>query len=140
MRLSEEPDHGRWTYAVDLAREDGWRRTRRRGGFAGRAEAAREMKAVLDGELRGVPEDRRTTVASFLREWLAARKGSRRWCVDAWVPRCRRRSTGGGLGRSVWRASSRGTTGPLLLLTSGTITPVFGNRPTWDNWNTQGTR
>ncbi|WP_406205145.1 site-specific integrase [Kitasatospora sp. NBC_01560] len=32
------------------------------------------MKAVLNGELRGVYEDRRTTVASFLREWLAAKK------------------------------------------------------------------
>ncbi len=32
------------------------------------------MKAVLDGELRGVYEDRRATVASFLREWLAAKK------------------------------------------------------------------
>ncbi|MFE4606287.1 tyrosine recombinase XerC, partial [Kitasatospora indigofera] len=32
------------------------------------------MKAVLDGELRGVYEDRRTTVASFLREWLAAKQ------------------------------------------------------------------
>ena len=31
------------------------------------------MKAVLDGELRGVQESRRTTVASFLREWLAAK-------------------------------------------------------------------
>ncbi|MDH6145734.1 integrase [Kitasatospora sp. GP30] len=47
---------------------------RRRGGFASRAEAAREMKAMLDGELRGVYEDRRTTVASFLREWLASAK------------------------------------------------------------------
>ncbi|MEV7941153.1 MULTISPECIES: Arm DNA-binding domain-containing protein [unclassified Kitasatospora] len=70
----EEADHGRWTYCIDLAREDGKRRTRRRGGFATRAEAAREMKAMLDGELRGVYEDRRTTVASFLREWLAAKK------------------------------------------------------------------
>ncbi|MER8105975.1 hypothetical protein ABT015_37625, partial [Kitasatospora sp. NPDC094016] len=32
------------------------------------------MKAVLNGELRGVYEDRRTTVASFLRQWLAAKK------------------------------------------------------------------
>ncbi|WP_369186066.1 hypothetical protein [Streptomyces sp. Y1] len=32
------------------------------------------MRAVLDGELRGVYEDRRTTVASFLRQWLAVKK------------------------------------------------------------------
>ncbi|MFF0292846.1 tyrosine recombinase XerC [Kitasatospora sp. NPDC004615] len=32
------------------------------------------MAAVLDGELRGVYENRRTTVASFLREWLTLQK------------------------------------------------------------------
>ncbi|MFI9274843.1 tyrosine recombinase XerC [Kitasatospora sp. NPDC052896] len=32
------------------------------------------MAAVLDGELRGVYENRRTTVASYLREWLAVQK------------------------------------------------------------------
>lgn len=74
VRLLEEAGHGSWTYCVDLAPEEGERRTRRRGGFATRAEAAREMKAVLDGELRGVYEDRRTTVASFLRQWLATKK------------------------------------------------------------------
>ncbi|MFJ9691390.1 tyrosine-type recombinase/integrase [Kitasatospora sp. NPDC101183] len=74
VQLLEEAGRGSWTYCVDLAPEDGKRKTRRRGGFATRAEAAREMKAVLNGELRGVYEDRRTTVASFLREWLAAKK------------------------------------------------------------------
>ncbi|WP_033257561.1 Arm DNA-binding domain-containing protein, partial [Kitasatospora phosalacinea] len=57
-RLAADTAHGRWTYAVDLAREDGKRRTRRRGGFASRAEAAREMARVLDAEYRGVYEDR----------------------------------------------------------------------------------
>ncbi|MFG3056256.1 tyrosine recombinase XerC [Kitasatospora sp. NPDC048239] len=74
VRLLGEAGHGSWTYCVDLAPEDGRRRTRRRGGFTSRAEAAREMAAVLDGELRGVYENRRTTVASYLREWLATRK------------------------------------------------------------------
>ncbi|MFE6054885.1 tyrosine-type recombinase/integrase [Kitasatospora sp. NPDC056446] len=32
------------------------------------------MRAVLDGELRGVYEDRRVTVAGFLRQWLAVKK------------------------------------------------------------------
>ncbi|MBV6702947.1 hypothetical protein [Kitasatospora aureofaciens] len=74
MRLLEDAKHGTWTYAVDLAPEDGRRRVRRRSGFASRAEAAREMAAVLDGELRGVYENRRTTVASYLREWLTIKK------------------------------------------------------------------
>ncbi len=74
VRLLEDAGHGTWTYAVDLAPEDGRRRTRRRGGFASHAAAAREMARVLDGELRGVYEDRRTTVAAFLREWLGTRK------------------------------------------------------------------
>ncbi|MFD7734786.1 hypothetical protein ACFV6F_30945 [Kitasatospora phosalacinea] len=66
--------HGRWTYCVDLAPDEGRRRTRRRGGFATCAEAIREMRAMLDGELRGVYEDRRVTVAAYQREWPAARK------------------------------------------------------------------
>ncbi|MDY0810577.1 N-terminal phage integrase SAM-like domain-containing protein [Kitasatospora purpeofusca] len=32
------------------------------------------MASVLDGELRGVYENRRTSVTSYLREWLATRK------------------------------------------------------------------
>ncbi|MFJ7244281.1 tyrosine-type recombinase/integrase [Kitasatospora sp. NPDC098652] len=72
--MLEEAGHGSWTYCVDLAPEDGKRKTRRRGGFATRAEAAREMKAVLNGELRGVYEDRRVTVTSFLRQWLTVKK------------------------------------------------------------------
>ncbi|WP_051836732.1 site-specific integrase [Streptomyces sp. NRRL WC-3742] len=73
-RLAGDLKHGKWTYCVDLAPEEGKRRTRRRGGFATRAEATREMKAVLNGELCGVYEDRRSTVASFLRQWLTVKK------------------------------------------------------------------
>lgn len=69
MRLLEDAGHGTWTYAGDLAPEDGRRPTRRRGGFAGHAAAAREIGRVLDRELRGVYEDRSTTVAALLREW-----------------------------------------------------------------------
>ncbi|MFG2698001.1 hypothetical protein [Kitasatospora sp. NPDC048407] len=72
--MAGDVKHGKWTYCVDLAPDEGQRRTRRRGGFATRAEAAREMAAVLDGELRGVYENRRTTVASLLREWLILQK------------------------------------------------------------------
>ena len=74
MRLLEEAEHGSWTYCVDLAPEDDRRRTRRRGGFASEAEAAQELAAVLEGELSGAYEERRTTVADYLRRWLAARK------------------------------------------------------------------
>ncbi|WP_405006812.1 hypothetical protein OHV13_24435 [Kitasatospora purpeofusca] len=59
---------------MDLAPEGGRRRTRRRGGFATEAEAVQELVAVLEGELSGAYEERRTTVADYLREWLAARK------------------------------------------------------------------
>ncbi|WP_030396148.1 tyrosine-type recombinase/integrase [Kitasatospora purpeofusca] len=74
MRLLEEAGHGSWTSCVDLAPQDGRRRTRRRGGFATEAEAAQELAAVLEGELSGAYEERRTTVADYLWEWLAARK------------------------------------------------------------------
>ncbi|WP_457029719.1 tyrosine-type recombinase/integrase [Kitasatospora sp. P5_F3] len=73
VRLLEEAGYRSWPYCVDLAWEEGKGRTRRRGGFASRAGAAREMKAVLDGELGGY-ENRRTTVASYLREWLATKE------------------------------------------------------------------
>ncbi|MGW2541005.1 hypothetical protein ACWC5I_09050 [Kitasatospora sp. NPDC001574] len=52
------------TGAPQAHQAQGRRRVRRRGGFAGHAEALREMRAVLDGELRGVYENRRTKVAS----------------------------------------------------------------------------
>ncbi|WP_418909947.1 Arm DNA-binding domain-containing protein, partial [Kitasatospora phosalacinea] len=73
-RLAADTAHGRWTYAVDLAREDGKRRTRRRGGFASRAEAARGMARGLDAEYRGVYEDRTLRVGVFLYEWLEAKR------------------------------------------------------------------
>ncbi|MGW3073979.1 tyrosine-type recombinase/integrase [Kitasatospora sp. NPDC001132] len=73
-RLAADTTHGRWTYAVDLALQDGKRRTRRRGGFASRAEAAREMARVLDAEYRGVYEDRTLRVGLFLYEWLEAKR------------------------------------------------------------------
>ncbi|MET8623818.1 site-specific integrase [Kitasatospora sp. NPDC004669] len=73
-RLAADTSHGRWTYAVDLAPEDGKRRTRRRGGFASRAEAARETARVLDAEYRGVYEDRTLRVGMFLYEWLEAKR------------------------------------------------------------------
>ncbi|MFD9592674.1 tyrosine-type recombinase/integrase [Kitasatospora sp. NPDC059973] len=73
-QLAADTSHGRWTYAVDLAREEGKRRTRRRGGFASRAEAAREMARVLDAEYRGVFEDRTLRVGLFLYEWLEAKR------------------------------------------------------------------
>lgn len=66
-QLATDVKHGKWTYCVDLAPDEGRRRTRQRAGFASRAEAAREMAAVLDGELRGVYEDRRVTVAAYVR-------------------------------------------------------------------------
>nr|WP_158714305.1 N-terminal phage integrase SAM-like domain-containing protein [Kitasatospora aureofaciens] len=61
---------------MDLAPEDGRRRTRRRGGFASRAEAAREMARVLDAEYQGVYEDRTLRVGLFLYEWLEAKRSA----------------------------------------------------------------
>nr|WP_199922061.1 Arm DNA-binding domain-containing protein [Kitasatospora aureofaciens] len=65
---------GAWSWSVDLAPEDGRRRTRRRGGFASRAEAAKEMARVLDAEYRGVYEERNLRVDAFLHEWLEAKR------------------------------------------------------------------
>ncbi|HJD80026.1 MULTISPECIES: tyrosine-type recombinase/integrase [Kitasatospora] len=75
-RLAADTTHGRWTYAVDLALQDGKRRIRRRGGFASRAEAARETARVLDAEYRGVYEDRTLRVGLFLYESLEAKRSA----------------------------------------------------------------
>ncbi|MFE4971300.1 tyrosine recombinase XerC [Kitasatospora sp. NPDC056651] len=72
--MLEDTEHGSWTYLVDLAPQDGRRRTRRRDGFATEVEAAQELAAVLEGELNGAYEERRTTVTDCLREWLATPK------------------------------------------------------------------
>ncbi len=62
--------HGIWTYAVDLPTLDGKRRTRRRSGFATRADAQVALSKVLEYERTGVIIDDRQTVADYLASWL----------------------------------------------------------------------
>ncbi|USX56248.1 tyrosine recombinase XerC [Lentzea sp. HUAS12] len=62
--------HGSWTYAVDLPSLDGKRSTRRRGGFATKADAQAALGKVLEYERTGIVIDDRQTVATYLESWL----------------------------------------------------------------------
>lgn len=62
--------HGTWTYVVDLPTLDGKRRTRRRNGFATKADAQVALSKVLEYERTGIVIDDRQTVADYLASWL----------------------------------------------------------------------
>ncbi|MFJ4596570.1 MULTISPECIES: hypothetical protein [unclassified Kitasatospora] len=57
------------------------------------------MRAVLDGELRGLYEDRRITVAGFLRQWLAVKMEELAPNTDAGYEACVERDLIPALGR-----------------------------------------
>ena len=65
--------HGSWTYAVDLPSLDGTRRTRRRGGFATKADAQVALSKVLEYERTGIVVDDKQTVADYLTQWLRSK-------------------------------------------------------------------
>ncbi|NMO53425.1 site-specific integrase [Actinoplanes sp. TBRC 11911] len=62
--------HGTWAFAVDLPSADGRRKTRRRSGFATKAEAADALAKVLECEHAGIQLDDTETVAHYLSGWL----------------------------------------------------------------------
>jgi integrase len=77
-RLREARHHGAWTFVVDLGTgPDGRRRQVRRGGFATKAEAARELTRLKGHVVEGTYADAgRLTVATFLTGWLAAKSAA----------------------------------------------------------------
>ncbi|GAA0665968.1 hypothetical protein GCM10010193_16800 [Kitasatospora atroaurantiaca] len=68
-RLATDPDHGTWTFAVDLP-SPGRRRTLRRGGFATADAARAALRRVLDAQDGGYSADPNQTVADYLTAWL----------------------------------------------------------------------
>lgn len=69
-----EARHGSWGFVVDLGTSDGKRRQVRRGGFATKAEAGRELIRLQGRVEDGTYADAgRLTVAAFLTGWLAAK-------------------------------------------------------------------
>ncbi|MCQ4082481.1 site-specific integrase [Streptomyces sp. RB6PN25] len=71
--LAADPDHGTWTFAVDLPSPAGQRTTIRRGGFPSRHTARTALRRLLEGEAGGFNADPNQTVADYLTAWLAAK-------------------------------------------------------------------
>lgn len=69
-----DPDHGRWSFAVDVFDPGRRRATVRRGGFTSREEAQAALRRFLEGEGAGFRADPNETVAEYLRSRLAAKE------------------------------------------------------------------
>jgi integrase len=68
--LATDPDHGTWTFAVDLPAPAGQHTTIRRGGFPNRHTARTALRRLLEGEAGGFNADPNQTVADYLTTWL----------------------------------------------------------------------
>ncbi|WP_063978462.1 MULTISPECIES: tyrosine-type recombinase/integrase [unclassified Kitasatospora] len=75
-RLTTEPAHGTWTFAVDLPATEpgGHNHTVRRGGFPTQDEARSALHRYLTGRRVGISADPNQTVADYLAEWLKAKQ------------------------------------------------------------------
>jgi integrase len=75
-RLTDDPVHGSWTFAVDIpGPEPGTRhQTVRRGGFATEDDARTALHRYLDGRLLGISADPNQTVGEYLATWLDGKR------------------------------------------------------------------
>ncbi|MFB9369040.1 site-specific integrase [Kitasatospora albolonga] len=76
LRLNSEPDHGTWTFAVEIpaTTSGGHNHTVRRGGFLTENEARTALNRYVTGRRIGVSADPNQTLADYLTTWLAAKK------------------------------------------------------------------
>ncbi|KUJ66008.1 hypothetical protein ACZ90_40770 [Streptomyces albus subsp. albus] len=72
-RLEAEPDHGTWTFAVDLPSPADRRRTIRRGGFPTQDEATESLRRLVESDGGGFFADPNQTVGDYLTAWLQAK-------------------------------------------------------------------
>ncbi|MFE1559213.1 tyrosine-type recombinase/integrase [Streptomyces sp. NPDC058734] len=69
-----EKRHGSWYYYLHLPDDArGKRRRPRRGGFLTQKEAETEAQKIWDEAMAGVDVENKTTVAGYLRKWIANR-------------------------------------------------------------------
>ncbi|MEU1631136.1 site-specific integrase [Streptomyces sp. NPDC020096] len=66
-KLATDPDHGTWTFSLDLPSADRYRTTVRRGGYP-TAEAA--LRRMVEGQMGGFNADPNQTLADYLTTWL----------------------------------------------------------------------
>lgn len=69
-QLLADPDHGAWSFAVDIPQGAPGRHTVRRGGFPDRDTAARALRRLTDTAGAGLLADPNQTVADYLAAWL----------------------------------------------------------------------
>nr|BFD94120.1 hypothetical protein KitaXyl93_54800 [Kitasatospora sp. Xyl93] len=70
-KLAADPDHGTWTFSLDLPSPDQRRNIVRRGGYP-TAEAARTaLRRKIEGQAGGFNADPNQTVADHLTAWHA---------------------------------------------------------------------
>ncbi|MFI9237649.1 tyrosine-type recombinase/integrase [Streptomyces sp. NPDC053079] len=72
-RLLADPDHGTWTFAVDVPQCAPGRHTVRRGGFPDRGTASQALRRLIDTAGTGLLADPNQTVADYLTAWLQAK-------------------------------------------------------------------
>ncbi|MDK1471826.1 tyrosine-type recombinase/integrase [Streptomyces sp. 549] len=73
-RLAVDPEHGSWTFAVDVPDPERARSTVRRGGFSSRDDAHAALVRFLQGADAGFNADPNQTVAGYLTAWLQAKQ------------------------------------------------------------------
>lgn len=68
-------DHGKWYYYLELeARPGGKRRRIRKGAFATKGEAEKELAKAVQQQSKGNALDSRETLSAWLDRWLAGKK------------------------------------------------------------------
>ncbi|MET8626306.1 N-terminal phage integrase SAM-like domain-containing protein [Kitasatospora sp. NPDC004669] len=68
--LVADPDHGAWTFSLDLPSPDHRRNNVRRGGYP-TADAARAgLRRMVEGQAAGFSADPNQTLADYLTAWL----------------------------------------------------------------------
>ncbi len=73
-KLATDPDHGTWTFSLDLPSPDRHRNIVRRGGYP-TAEAARAaLRRMIEAQVAGFTTDPNQTVADYLATWLKDKK------------------------------------------------------------------
>ncbi|WP_280702501.1 site-specific integrase [Kitasatospora sp. GP82] len=72
--LTADPDHGTWTFAVDLPAPTVGRHTVRRGGFPTEDAAHTALRRMIEGHTGGFTADPNQTVAEYLTAWLQAKE------------------------------------------------------------------
>lgn len=68
--LAADPDHGTWTFSLDLPSRDNRRNNIRRGGYPTADAARTDLQRMIESQAAGFSADPNQTVADYLTTWL----------------------------------------------------------------------